>query len=128
MVWLSTWTDADDAALIHKREVECKGMPAAALEMGRALRSCYDRYAKLVAARSVAEPIIVIAEPTPRPERSFHAKLGIKTFVHRQAVLTELSFSAGKRSEDGWGYDKVNRCWSNSHLFRASVTLPRIWP
>lgn len=44
--------------------------------------------------------------------------------VHRQAVLTDpgggVSFGVSIRN---LSYDALNRVWSNSHLFRASVTL-----
>lgn len=56
-----------------------------------------------------------------------HRQLGIETFTHRQAILTDLiPLGRGKKSEQGWGYDDVNHCWSNNHLFRASVTLPKV--
>lgn len=57
-----------------------------------------------------------------------HRKLGIETYVHRQAILADLiPGGRGKKGEDGWGYDPVNRCWSNNHLFRASITLPKVF-
>lgn len=47
-----------------------------------------------------------------------------QTHVHRQAVLTDpgggVSFGV---SVHNLSYDALNRVWSNSHLFRASVTL-----
>lgn len=53
-----------------------------------------------------------------------HKRLGIVTHVHRQAVLTDpgggVSFGVSIRN---LSYDTLNRVWSNSHLFRASVTL-----
>lgn len=51
---------------------------------------------------------------------SSHRALGIKTFVHRQAVLFD---PRGERDRNS--YDPVNRVRSNSHLFRASITLAR---
>lgn len=57
-----------------------------------------------------------------------HRRLGIETYVHRQAILTDLiPGGRGKKAESGWGYDEVNRCWSNNHLFRASITLPKVF-
>ena len=59
-----------------------------------------------------------------RRGEALHARLGIATHVHRQAVLTDpgggVSFGVSVRN---LSYDALNRVWSNSHLFRASVTL-----
>ena len=56
-----------------------------------------------------------------------HRQLGIETFTHRQAILTDLiPLGRGKKSEHGFGYDQQTRSWSNSHLFRASITLPKV--
>ena len=47
-----------------------------------------------------------------------------QTHVHRQAVLCDIvALGRGGNSPNTWAYDPLNRVWSNSHLFRASVTL-----
>jgi hypothetical protein len=66
-------------------------------------------------------------EARAKRRASLHRELGIETFVHRQAVLNDLiAGGRGTKAEHGFSYDPVNRVWSNSHLFRASVTLPRV--
>jgi hypothetical protein len=66
-------------------------------------------------------------ETARRRTMSLHAKLGIETYVHRQVVLHDLvAGGRGTKATYGFSYDPVNRVWSSSHLFRASVTLPRV--
>lgn len=57
--------------------------------------------------------------------RSLHRRLGIQTYVHRQAVLHDLA-GRGTKSTAVFSYDNTNRVWSNSHLFRASITLAKV--
>ena len=62
-----------------------------------------------------------------RPFAPLHRRIGIETYVHRQAILTDLiPLARGKKSEHGFGYDAETRSWSNNHLFRASITLPKV--
>ena len=61
------------------------------------------------------------------PFAPLHRRLGIETYVHRQAVLHDLvAGGRGTRSLLDYSYDPVTRTFSNNHLFRASITLPRI--
>lgn len=63
-------------------------------------------------------------EKDASPFAPLHRRLGIVTHVHRRAVLLDLvAGGRGTKAEWGYGYDPVNRVWSNHHLFRANVTL-----
>lgn len=51
-----------------------------------------------------------------------HKQLGIETEARRIAVLAHFE-GAGRRSEV---FDPVTETWSGSHLFRATITLPKV--
>jgi len=46
--------------------------------------------------------------------RPLHVALGIKTHVHRQAILNDPRFRV---------FDWQSRSWNHQHLFRESITL-----
>lgn len=75
-----------------------------------------------IALRSFAElrhrPII---EKHGEP---LHIRLGIATYVHRQAILTDTSENFGRKAF--WSFDPVTRVGPNNHLFRQNVTLARM--
>lgn len=121
-LWVDTWPPADLDTLVYKREIERKKWGVIASEMSRPLGTCFHRYTKIARAR---DPEIV-AQPEQR-KQSLHEELRIETFVHRQAVLCEPDGGRGRKGEYGSGYDPINRCWSNNHLFRASVTLAKVF-
>lgn len=54
----------------------------------------------------------------PEPKRETHRSLGIKTFVHRQAVLPDYR----ERTK----FDRISWSRSNSHLYRESITLASV--
>jgi hypothetical protein len=62
-----------------------------------------------------------------RPDAPLHRRLGIRTYTHRQAILVSSNdrFGEPRRRAD---FDEVNRVFSDSHLYRVSVTLPKIGP
>ncbi len=56
-----------------------------------------------------------LASPRQRKGVTLHSQLGIKTFVHRQAVLPDF--------KDRTKFDRVTWTRSHSHLYRESITL-----
>ena len=48
-----------------------------------------------------------------------HRKLGIETYVHRQAILDDPRL--------GRKYDWTNRVWNNQHAYRENITLARVF-
>lgn len=48
------------------------------------------------------------------PKRSLHLALGIKTFVHRQAILNDPRIHK---------FDRLTWTRSHNHLYRESITL-----
>lgn len=58
-----------------------------------------------------------LANPRER-KGALHPQLGIKTFVHRQAILPDF--------RDRTKFDRVSWSRSNSHLYRESITLAAI--
>lgn len=53
-----------------------------------------------------------------------HVRMGIATYVHRQAILTDTSENFGRKAF--WSFDPVTRVGPNNHLFRQNVTLARM--
>jgi hypothetical protein len=53
----------------------------------------------------------------PSPFAPLHRRLGIRTFVHRQAILNDPRTRA---------WDRITRSWSHQHLFRESITLAAV--
>ncbi len=47
-----------------------------------------------------------------------HRRLGIETTVYRIAILDDHRI--GRR------FDSVSRAWNHQHLYRESITLPRV--
>ena len=113
--WIDKWSPDDLKQLVYKREVEKKSFAAIAIEMGQNEASCGRRYREIVASRVPEEA------PKPRPSRArpLHVELGIKTYVHRQAVLH--SPFDGRRSA---GWLKVQQVYA--HWYRVPITLARI--
>lgn len=74
--------------------------------------------------KGIPKLAVSFGEPDPNPFAPLHRRLGIVTYVHRQAVLHDIiALGRGTKSTNVWAYDPQNRVWSSSHLFRASVTL-----
>lgn len=53
----------------------------------------------------------------PSPFAPLHRRLGIKTFVWRQAILNDPRMR---------NYDWTSRSWSHQHIFRQDITLASI--
>lgn len=51
-----------------------------------------------------------------------HKQLGIETCKYRVPVLAHLE-GPGRRSEV---FDQQTQTWSGNHLFRATITLPKV--
>lgn len=47
-----------------------------------------------------------------------YSRLGIRTFVHRQAILDDPRL--GRR------YDRISRSWNHQHQYRESITLAAV--
>jgi hypothetical protein len=59
------------------------------------------------------------------PFAPLHRRLGIRTFVRRQAILTDINETYhGRRPL--WHFDPVMRVGPSNHLYRESVTLAAI--
>jgi hypothetical protein len=112
--WADTWTAKDLEDLAFKRDVERKRWDVIAVEMSRPRSSCFRRWTQM---RSVAIPVDIVAPPIV--SRGLHAELGIETTVTRVAVL-----GGPFRNVPSW--DAMTRVSSDHHLYRASVTLPKV--
>jgi hypothetical protein len=107
------WPQADLDLLVQKREVEKRKFVDIAAEMGRPEGSCWRRYTQIVAAREPAPSII----PEPRPRRlSFHEQMGIKTYVHMQAILFDPAGILGNK-----------RLRTDLHTYRMPITLAKVF-
>lgn len=53
-----------------------------------------------------------------------HQRLGIETCVYRLPVLAHMERRRGKPPL--YLYDDVNRVFYGDHLYRASITLPKV--
>src|SRR5258708_36644347 len=62
-------------------------------------------------------PIVAISfgDVDASPFAPLHRRLGIKTYVHRQAILDDPRL--GRR------YDWIARAWNHQHAYRESITL-----
>lgn len=111
--WIDGWSQDDLDSVVYKREVERKKWHIIATEMGRPLKTCYDRYGKVLRLR----PAPVFVEPAPKPKPlSLHEELGIQTYVHRQAILCDPNGVHGSRS---------TKC--GFHWFRVEITLAKVF-
>lgn len=107
-----TWSDDDLDLLVFKRGKERKKWSVIASEMNRPLGTCFHRYNKIMQESEPAPSIV----PEPKPRKlSLHEELGIKTFVHRQAILFDPHGSKGRNWER-----------TDAHWYRYNVTLARI--
>lgn len=105
-----TWTEPDLETLVHKREVEKKRWAVIASEMNRPLATCFHRYNAIRLARAPS----IVPQPRPGP-RPLHEQLGIRTFVHRQAILCDPNGRYGNSREN-----------TNDHTYRVNVTLAKV--
>lgn len=80
----SKWSEQDLALLVQKRQSGQRWKQIAE-EMKRPLPSCFDRYSKIVRSQRM-ETSIVHESPVNLP---FHQQLGIKTYVHLQAMACD---------------------------------------
>lgn len=112
--WTDTWTAKDLEDLAFKRDVERKRWNDIAAEMSRPRSSCFRRWLQM---QPIIGPVEVVAPPIV--PRGLHAQLGIETTVTRVAVL-----GGPFRNVPSW--DALNRVSSDNHLYRASVTLPKV--
>lgn len=69
---------------------------------------------------------VSFGEIDTHPFAPLYRRLGIRTYTHRLAVLTDPQQSMGRRPCINRSWDSVNRVWSDNHLYRASITLPAI--
>lgn len=51
------------------------------------------------------------------PLAPLHRRLGIRTYIHRQAILNDPRFRT---------FDWITRSWSHQHIFRESITLAAV--
>lgn len=109
MVWVTTWTAESDALLLLKRNEKHMTWGDIALDLGKSISCCHRRWNELTP--KVEAPI---AAPAPQQFKALHVRLGIKTHIHRQAILADPRIGQ---------WDEVNRVSSFNHLFRESITL-----
>lgn len=109
---LDGWSQADLEELVYKREIERKCFRVIGDEMKRPLKTCYDRYVKVLRIRP-APPIVPDVKPRLVP---LHEELGIETFVHRQAILCDPNGIRGNKSLQ-----------SGSHWYRMEITLAKVF-
>ena len=64
--------------------------------------------------KGIPKIVVVFGEPDDNPFAPLHRRLGIRTHVHRQAILDDPRHRV---------YDWVSRAWSNQHIFRENITL-----
>ncbi len=115
--WVDGWSQADLDRLVTLREVEKKKFREIAAEMNRPEGTCFHRYTKIVRAREPSPSIV----PEEKPRRvPLHEQLGIKTYVHMQAIL-HGPFD-GRRAG---GALKGN--YIQSHWYRVPVTLAKVF-
>jgi hypothetical protein len=55
-----------------------------------------------------------------------HSRLGIRTVVHRQAILHDVVRTPMGRARLAWSRDPVTGVGPNNHLYRVSITLPAL--
>lgn len=72
-------------------------------------------------------PAISFGDVDPNPFAPLHRRLGIQTYTHRLAVLNDPKQGEATGMSVNFSYDAVNRVWSNDHLYRASITLPKVF-
>ena len=107
--WKDGWSQEDLDTLVFKRETERKKWKVIAAEMNRPLKTCYDRYGKVLRLRPAPS---IVPEEKPRSIR-LHEELGIQTYVHRQAILSDPNGVWGSHSSNHW--------------YRVNITLPKVF-
>lgn len=108
--WKDKWPSADLEALVFKREVEKKTFGQIADELNQHENSCARRYRQIVAAREPAPSIV----PEPKPQCvPLHRQMGIETYTHMQAILSDPNGLRGKRNFPHW--------------YRMPVTLAKVF-
>lgn len=75
--------------------------------------------------RGVPAQKVKFGECDPNPFAPLHRRMGISTFVHRQAILNDCNERFGT-PRYLLSFDPVNRVHSRNHIYRASITLPAV--
>ena len=57
---------------------------------------------------------------------SLHRRLGIKPYVHRQAILNDVAERGNGRPGLSWSFDPEERVGPSHHRYRVNVTLAKV--